>query len=1148
MMHRCLGCMQEFDSKLGICPYCGYEIGTEAEESVHMIPGTLLHDRYIVGKVLGYGGFGVTYIGWDGKLEQKVAIKEYLPGEFSTRMPGQSQVTVFNGDKSEQFCDGMKKFIDEAKRLAKFKNEYGIVKIFDSFEENDTAYIIMEFLEGETLTSYLAREKTIPEDEAIKMITPIIKSLKVVHEAGLLHRDIAPDNIFLTSKGDVKLIDFGASRHATTSHSRSLTVIIKQGYSPEEQYRSRGDQGPYTDVYSLAATLYKMLTGETPPDAMERHSKYESKNKDILVEPHKLNKNISVNVENAILNAMNIKIEDRTQDIETFYEELTSTTYVKRKKGHIKRINLYYWPLWLKILVPSILSVVIVLSTLLMTGVINFSLFSREVEIPEGFVSVPNVEGLNINEAIKELEEHALLPLTYGTVESEYVSAGKVVLQNPTENSQAKKNSKILLTVSRGGTVQSSKEGFAIIPYVEFEKQNIAEQKLEQAGLGKPKIETQYDDNVPEGCVISQSIPFGEEVEAETVITLVVSKGPKSFKMINVVGLNIKEGEKLLVDNGLVVSIEYKNDKSVPKGQILSQSVNANEAVKPGTNIVVVIAGGKDTITVPNVLGKDKASADKMLKDSHLVVSYYNNYSETVPEGCVVSQDPKPNSQQIAGAQISICISSGKRPISVNLNGNGGSVSTNTINVHYDEAYSNLPSPSRKGYTFTGWYTSASGGSQVNASTKVKTHENHSLYAHWSPVKVTVKFNASGGTVDTASKSVEFDGKYGKLPIPTNTGYAFSGWYTSASGGEKITENTTVNTEKTHELYAQWSSVSFNIEFDANGGSVSTTSKKVTYNQKYGELPTPAKKGNSFMGWFDSRTGGNRITGDTVVKDAGIKVLYAHWQSNNYNLYFNANGGSVSTRQKSITFGDKYGSLPTPDRSHYTFEGWYTAPNGGSRVSEYTTLDRENDVTVYAHWTQKAASGWVRASQMPSGAKPVDTKYTYTQRTYKTSSSSSMNGWTKYDTKRTSWGATQGPVYSDPNNGSRKVWSEQYVASQTTHYKYYHRYSGNGKWGSDSTARSWARHEIDLTYPLNFRANGSYGIKWYYSYTCPHCGAKNMWIPDGTYVVDNYATRWYYQEPVYTYYFYRDENKESYSRPSGNDIRNVEEWIRYIPA
>ena len=156
-----MGCMEEFSSQYEVCPHCGYIVGTSVENALHMNPGTILADKYVIGRVVGYGGFGITYIAWDTVLHQKVAIKEYLPSEFSTRAAGQTKVTVFTGDKTVQFWDGMSKVVDEAKRLAQFHSENGIVKIFDGFEENNTAYIVMEYLDGETLAERLDREKTI---------------------------------------------------------------------------------------------------------------------------------------------------------------------------------------------------------------------------------------------------------------------------------------------------------------------------------------------------------------------------------------------------------------------------------------------------------------------------------------------------------------------------------------------------------------------------------------------------------------------------------------------------------------------------------------------------------------------------------------------------------------------------------------------------------------------------------------------------------------------------------------------------------------------------------------------------------------------------------------------------------------------------
>lgn len=681
MNKRCMGCMEEYNNEYDLCPCCGYVDGTEAEEAIHITPGTFLGERYVIGKVLGFGGFGVTYIGWDTKLEQKVAIKEYLPSEFSTRMPGQLSVTIFNGEKQEQFQDGLNKFVEEAKRLSKFQNEPGVVKVFDSFVENCTAYIIMEYLDGETLTSRIEREGAIPEDEAVSMLLPVMNSLQTVHQEGILHRDIAPDNIFLTKDGEVKLIDFGASRYATTSHSRSLTVIIKPGYSPEEQYRSRGDQGPHTDVYAMAATLYKTITGVTPPDALERRASIETKRRDLIVNPRKCNRKLSPIYENALLNAMNVQIEDRTPDMTSFMEELSADSPVKRRYGKIRKTDFFTWPLWLKILIPLLLAAFLTFGALLATGVIDFpSLFSDEVVVPDGTVIVPNVEGMDKDAAIKLLEENNLTPLPDGNISSEYVDAGKIILQSPSEGAYIEEQGIISLTVSSGAGIVEAENGISTVPYVIWDNQEDAIAKLKQAGLAEPLIETRSDDNVPSGSVIEQSIEAGTEVDEGTQMTLVISTGPAAFEMPNVVGKSASSAESTLKGKGLIVTVQYEKNNDIAEGTVLSQSIKEGTSVKKGDTITITVSSGKKTVSVANVVGKTKTTAVSTLEDQKLLVSVVENYSDTVASGNVISQSPAAGTTQVVGTTITIYVSKGKQPITVpNVVGRTSSAASSTL-------------------------------------------------------------------------------------------------------------------------------------------------------------------------------------------------------------------------------------------------------------------------------------------------------------------------------------------------------------------------------------------------------------------------------------------------------------------------------------
>lgn len=262
---------------------------------------------------------------------------------------------------------------------------------------------------------------------------------------------------------------------------------------------------------------------------------------------------------------------------------------------------------------------------------------------------------------------------------------------------------------------------------------------------------------------------------------------------------------------------------------------------------------------------------------------------------------------------------------------------------------------------------------------------------------------------------------------------------------------------------------------------------------------------------------------------------------------FDANGGVLGTEvdYKTIPYNSAMGELPLVSRDYYTFDGWYTMADGGEKITADTIMTSLTDMMLYAHWIQNDVSAWTPVAEVPNDVEIVDRKWNYTLTSYTTSNSSSLSGWIKYDTKRTGWGGTIGPVYSNPSNGARNVWSEQYVASTTKHYKYYHRWNGSGLWGSNTTAPSWAKHTCDLTYSLS--PSGTYGtsIQFYGNHKCSTCGANHMWIPDGTYTTNNYSTRWYYQEPVYTYYYSKTENKEATEEPSGDNISNIQEYVQY---
>ena len=321
----CINCMREMKSQTGVCEHCGFDEGKYDLPQHHMKPFTILAGKYLIGKAIGEGGFGITYIGMDLELEVRVAIKEYYPQGVAARISGINNCTVCSCTDSTRpfFEEGREKFINEARTIAKFRGLPEIVGIIEFFRENQTAYIVMEYLDGQTLKQYLrANGGKIPTDEILRMMRPLVLSLGKIHSEGLIHRDISPDNIMLMKDKSVKILDFGGARDFASRNGKSMSVLVKHGYAPEEQYRSQGDQGPWTDVYALCATMYRCITGEIPPNALDRLYQDELKpisSFDVTCPKY---------IEKAITKGLNVRKDGRYQSMEELYEAL----YKEQKK------------------------------------------------------------------------------------------------------------------------------------------------------------------------------------------------------------------------------------------------------------------------------------------------------------------------------------------------------------------------------------------------------------------------------------------------------------------------------------------------------------------------------------------------------------------------------------------------------------------------------------------------------------------------------------------------------------------------------------------------------------------------------------------------------------------------------------------------
>lgn len=1068
-MRRCLGCMEQFGEGYDLCPYCGYEVGTPAKEAYHMAPGSLLSGRYLIGKVLGFGGFGVTYIGWDQRLERKVAIKEYLPSEFSTRIPGQTQVTVYEGERTEQFNSGLGKFLDEARMLAKFESANGIVQIYNSFQENGTAYIIMEYLEGRTLKAYLEQKGKLPAKEAKEILHPIITALKSVHAMGILHRDIAPDNIFLTNDGKVKLLDFGASRFATTSHSKSLSVIIKPGYAPVEQYRSRSDQGPWTDVYSLAATFYKMVTGVTPEDAMERVEKEE------LKKPSRLGIEIPRNTEHAIMNALNIKVEDRTQSLEAFEKELYLDEKVKLRFVHLKKADVGRWPLWAKLAVSTAVLAVSVLAVLIGTGVIDYSrLIPEGFALPPGMTRVPNLVNEELDAADTLMADAELILQIVDKQYSEYIPQDLILSQNVNKGKIVAKELVVEVVVSGGREP-------VMVQDVQGYYREEAIELLTGLGL-QVSIEEAYGE-FAEGVVMAQSVGAGEKLYRGDEIVLTVSKGYDTYideerevTIPNLAGMSLEQARKEAQKYGLSLakSGSRVSGQHAP-GTILEQTPAAGRTGHQGDVIRVVTAEEEPPVYMPDVQYKDSDAAVAELEGMGLLVTITYEESGAVAKGKVIRQSKTAYDVVTNGTEITLVVSSGtaevnqvvaQRPewsgwtdsLPAGVDGSGYEIETKKQYSFRDKSTTTSSQDSLDGWTlydqttakgeygdWSGWTTDKP-ASQTDREIEKKTQYASQDYqtttsaqptmAGWKQISVRTYYADDYGgwsewSTTAASQSDTRD-------VETKTQYQSRTKEKTSSNSKTMNGYTLYDSSSAAGEWSGWSRTqvtaseteSQKVEVDTRQGSESVPTGKKYHYFRYINLDT---------GWFSYKedyldeNGAGRHDKQTVVFDSPLQET---------TQYKDPNDGSI------------HAGYSVPGRGGYFFWDYEETVYTNQSYTEY----RSRTITyTYYFWKWGGWSGWTDTKLTPNADTEVNPQTLYRYRDKIPHYEYTFERWTDW----TGW--SDSPI---AETGTRKVKTQEiykYRDKQDVITYHYYKWSDWSDYRDEKTEASETREIQERT-------------------------------------------------------------------------------------
>lgn len=658
--------MAQYGDDYTICPICGFKEGTLPTDLRCMEPGYVLGERYIVGMPMSVDGWMIKYIGWDALTNRKAVINEFFPTRYAAREVGAVPLTVV---KPKPFYKYMAVLLKKAQLLSEMHLPDNVCTVYESFEKNNTAYVITEYVEGKPLGEYIKEKSPMEMKSVEKMMLPVLKSLDKLHENGFISGGFSPANFLVTDENDLIFNDYITNIfYNIVENGSERKAAESDKYYPRERISVSEtiDLSPENDVYSAAMIMYEML-GAKLPDCQKRSDSFEQKHKDILKKPSSCGAKLEKSKENAIINAGTVSMSDRTPDMETFIKELTSGKDVKlRSEGKSK------FPLWAKIAIPAA-AVLAVGAAILVPVMLNNNSKQSAVEtLAEGQTVVPSIVNYNLKSASEELESRKLLIEIEGKEVNDDKDEDTVVSQSVQKGTMVSENTVVGVTVS-------AKSGEFTMPnFLGIDERSCTE-VLENIGVNYA-ITMEHNSNISQGCVVSQSISPYSKVTAGQRVDIVVSDGPepdaKQPEGEAVVKELVDQPYESIVssnsdDNIPVEVVERVYDSSKPEGTVVQQyppagtvvegssSADANEAVK------IVVTTSNENVIIPDVTYLDRERAQKLLAYFGLKSEFSEEVSDTVADGLVFSQQPSPGQPGVIGDLVKVTVSKGKQKVSM---------------------------------------------------------------------------------------------------------------------------------------------------------------------------------------------------------------------------------------------------------------------------------------------------------------------------------------------------------------------------------------------------------------------------------------------------------------------------------------------------